>query len=129
MVEKTDVTTPPAVVVSGDLDLAAAPEFARRLRAAERSTSGDVVVDLSAVRFLDCSGVRPLVESRARLGARLVLRSPSPPVLWLLELTELLSYLGVDGQRSRAATEGAAEDPRGPAVPMSRHPSSAVGAP
>lgn len=85
------VRPPPATVLraSREMDLATAPGLQAQLRS-QAQGSGNVVVDLSAVTFMDCSALSPLLEARARLGRRLWLQGPSPPVTRLLELTGLL---------------------------------------
>lgn len=77
------------LVVTGELDLAAAPEFTEVVERAVAGTADEVPVllDLSAVTYLDSSGFRALVDLRAALDARLRLLRPSAPVLRLLELT------------------------------------------
>jgi anti-anti-sigma factor len=76
--------------VSGDLDLETAPELVADVAddvAAERPTS--VVIDLTAVAFVDCAGLRALIE----LAAFLELRSlewcfvPSPTLTHLVAIT------------------------------------------
>ena len=76
-------------------------------------STGDVVVDLSAVGFVDSSGLRVLVEAHQRAEAesrRLVLSGPSRPVLRLLEISGLMGYLhvetpvGDDGPDTQAVT-------------------------
>lgn len=86
------IRPPPATVLhaSGEMDLVAAPGLKAQLRS-QAQGSGDVVVDLSAVTFMDCSALSPLLEARAWLGCRLWLQGPSPPVTRLLELTGLLA--------------------------------------
>ncbi|WP_346279693.1 STAS domain-containing protein [Pseudonocardia sp.] len=68
-------TTPPATLVTlvGDLDTLHAAELRGHLRAVP---AGDLVLDVSGVRFLDAAGLTVLVELHARLeraDARLVL--------------------------------------------------------
>ena len=81
------------LVVSGEVDLATVPELRRRLGGADdRST--ELTVDLSAVTFIDCAGLRPLLEARRRQrarGGRLLLMSPSWAVVRLLQFTGLLA--------------------------------------
>ena len=75
------------LVVSGEVDLATVPELRRRLGGAKTRTP-ELTVDLSAVTFIDCAGLRPLLEARRRQradGGRLVLRSPSWAVVRLLQ--------------------------------------------
>lgn len=83
--------------VAGELDLATAPGLRRRLQRAGAATTGDVVVDLSGVTFMDCSGLAPLLEARARLGDRLWLSEPAWQVTWLLGATELKDAFALVG--------------------------------
>ena len=74
------------VLVAGELDAATGARLIRRLSARPRVR----VLDLSAVTFIDASGLRILL--RATDGAarrRLDLRAPSPSVVRLCELTGL----------------------------------------
>jgi len=60
------------LVVTGELDLASAPEFRRALRTAE--ADGTVTVDLTGVAFIDSVGVGLLIGSGRRVheaGGRL----------------------------------------------------------
>lgn len=89
------LTAPPGspvlVVLTGELDLLTADDVRRRLQDACTGVDGrELVVDLSAVTFIDCSSLTPLMQARARLGARLRLRGCSAPVRRLLRLTGLL---------------------------------------
>jgi len=62
-------------------------------------SSADVVIDLSAVGFVDSSGLRVLVEAHQRAEAeqrRLVLSGSSRPVRRLLEISGLMDYLNVE---------------------------------
>jgi len=79
------------VRASGDIDLAAAPELDRVLRAAVTPDQPDrhLVLDLAAVTFLNGSGLRPLVRARRRLNDRFWLANPSRQVRRLLDLTAL----------------------------------------
>ena len=59
-------------MVTGELDLAAAPEFRRALRTAE--ADGKMTIDLTEVTFLDSVGVGLLIGSGPRVregGGRL----------------------------------------------------------
>ena len=61
-------------------------------------SSGDVVIDLSGVGFVDSSGLRVLLEAHQRAKAearRLVLSGSSRPVLRLFEISGLMEYLNV----------------------------------
>jgi len=91
------------VVVSlrGEHDLSTSPALAEALADASALGSGDVVVDLSGVQFMDAAVIRELVDRREvlRLQSRtLTLRAPSPiawRVLDLCDLTEMVELLAV----------------------------------
>ncbi|MGW2255322.1 STAS domain-containing protein [Kitasatospora sp. NPDC001660] len=75
----------------GEIDLATAPRLRCRLGAAFEA-HGEVVLDLSEVTFMDCSGLGVLVQARHladQYGGRLVLRGVGRPVAKLLKLTSL----------------------------------------
>jgi anti-anti-sigma factor len=79
-----------ALWVRGDVDLASAPELARRIREALCLPVSRVTVDLSAVDFMDSQGLHVLNDARHAAADRriaLVLASPSRPVRRLLEVT------------------------------------------
>ncbi|WP_030398348.1 STAS domain-containing protein [Kitasatospora purpeofusca] len=82
---------PLVVRVGGEIDLAAAPRLRRRLTTVLEARR-EVVLDLSEVTFMDCSGLGVLVRARNqadRSGKRLVLRGVGRPVARLLKLTGL----------------------------------------
>src|SRR3954447_8499420 len=58
----------PGVAVRGDVDVATAPALEDALADAIRESDGALAVDLSAVDFLDSSGLRVLLRARALLG-------------------------------------------------------------
>lgn len=77
---------PGVVVVTGELDAAAAPELAARL-AADRAIE---IVDLREVTFIDLGGLRPLLaaaQDEDRLP--IAIRAPSRAVRRLLALVDL----------------------------------------
>jgi anti-sigma B factor antagonist len=89
-VERHDGITVVAAV--GEIDLATAP----RLRDCLRETSGNVVVDLRAVSFLDSSGIGAFVDARNRLlgqGDHLVLRKPQDGPRRALEIVGLADWI------------------------------------
>lgn len=80
------------VVAEGPLDMSTAPALAAALDSPIESGKTHVVLDMSAVPFVDSMGVHVLVgaarELRQRLG-KLVLVSGDPSVRRLVELTRL----------------------------------------
>jgi anti-anti-sigma factor len=77
--------------LSGEVDLLTAPTLRGRLYDAALGCERMLVVDLSAVTFLDCAGLGPLLEARAYLGGRLRLRGVPWPIRHVLRLTGLLA--------------------------------------
>ena len=93
------------VVVLGDVDLHTADEFGSRLAAASRQGIDSVVVDLSAVTFVDSQGIGALL-----LGARLFGSRPDrfrlvvhrPETRRVFEITSLDQVLPLDSTREEA---------------------------
>jgi anti-sigma B factor antagonist len=78
-----------AVAVRGEVDLVTAPELTAALEERIRRSSGPLVVDLSAVDFLDSCGIHCLVRARALLGRKdrqLAIVCPRANVRRVLEL-------------------------------------------
>lgn len=72
--------------VEGEIDLATADRFASGLRSATQS-DGLVVVDLTAVPFMDSSGLKALLAGSSESSGRLALAlSPESPIASLLEM-------------------------------------------
>ncbi|MEE1783810.1 STAS domain-containing protein [Streptomyces sp. SP17BM10] len=91
----TTLVSPFTVRARGEIDLDTAPRLLREL---ERALAEHhvVVLDLSQVTFMDCSGLGALVQARNqadRGGRRLVLRGVSRPVARILRLTGLTRRL------------------------------------
>lgn len=73
----------------GELDLATCPSFEQALEKAQGSAS-IVSIDLQEATFVDCSGLRVIVQAAARAaatGAKLTLVGPAGQVERLLTLT------------------------------------------
>ena len=79
------------VTASGELDLAGVPAVTTALAEAVTARCRRVVIDASALTFLDAAGLRALCTKPAGRDGDLdvVLRAPSPPVRRLLELTNM----------------------------------------
>ncbi|MFF5919783.1 STAS domain-containing protein [Streptomyces flavochromogenes] len=69
--QMTVKTTPDGiVVVSGEIDSATAPHLSRRLLAALHAHPEGVTLDLAAVTFCDCAGLRAFLRAHAAWAAR-----------------------------------------------------------
>src|SRR5215475_11914166 len=80
------------VAVDGELDLSTAEQLEEALGSAIDDATGPVVLDLAALRFCDSAGLAVIVRTHNQLsglGRRLVIASPSGPVLRVLELSGL----------------------------------------
>src|SRR5215207_5974141 len=80
------------VAPSGELDMACIDAFRSTLAA----LNGRVIVDLSAVTFLDSSSIAVLVQQRKRLrsdGGTLVIRRPHELPRQVLKLTGLGDWI------------------------------------
>lgn len=93
--ESSRLETTLALVLAGEIDSYTAPDLADLL-----AKYPDVdVVDLRDVSFIDSSGLRVLVEvhqQRNDADRTLTLRSPSPAVQRLLEISGVAKHLTVD---------------------------------
>lgn len=84
------------VRLAGDLDLATAPDFVRAVSCLD-GTSGDLIVDLAGVEFLDSSGLRAIFDvARTMEGrGRVVLRNPPPQARRVLELVGAATFVEI----------------------------------
>ena len=99
---------PRVVRLGGDLDLATADAARDTIKQAVDATTSDrVEVDLSAVPFLDSSGIRALIQARKyafERGVSLVLARPTESVHRVLTTLGLHEFLDVQfGQSSPAS--------------------------
>jgi anti-anti-sigma factor len=80
------------VVLEGELDIAAVVELEPELEHLERDAPALIVLDLSALTFLDSSGIRMILAADARAreqGRRLALVPGPEPVHRIFELALL----------------------------------------
>jgi anti-sigma B factor antagonist len=78
------------LIVTGQIDMANAGTFRRQLLAVAADAHSPAFVDLSAVTFIDSSGLNALVAVRRSLeetDTSLVLLNPSPACQRVLEIT------------------------------------------
>ena len=86
------------LVLEGEIDAHTAPDLAARYVELPAG-DGDFVMDMSKVDFMDSSGLRVIIELHQRAeqaSRRLVLRTPSQPVIRLIEVSGLNGHLHVD---------------------------------
>ena len=85
------------LAAAGEIDLATAPQLGDAIHAANGVNR--VVVDLSAVTFIDSSGLNALVHGQRSLADRdisLRVVSPTDKVVYkVFEMTRLTSQLGI----------------------------------
>jgi anti-sigma B factor antagonist len=80
------------LTITGELDVATAPQVRNEIVALLTDGATDLVLDLTGVPFVDSFGLGVLVGALKRTrnsGGRLVLVTTEPPVLQLLALTGL----------------------------------------
>lgn len=78
----------------GELDLASAPRLDQRLRDAQTSGAGRVMVDLRGLEFFDSAGLHVLLDAHQRLrdgGQALHLRRGPKAVQRMFELTHTMA--------------------------------------
>jgi anti-anti-sigma factor len=78
------------VRLEGEIDLASIGQVDAQLMSAEEAAADSLVLDLTAVTFIDSSGLRSILTAHERLesrGATLVVVKPPPHVFKLFELT------------------------------------------
>jgi anti-sigma B factor antagonist len=86
------------LVVSGELDLASTPEFAAAVERALESQARVLVIDLSALEFIDSTGVRALVKGYERAidhGKQCSVVNGGPQVSRILEMTGVDRQMGI----------------------------------
>lgn len=93
------------VVVEGQVDMHTSPELRRHLRSALDARANPLVADLSAVGFIDSSGLATLIEALqgvGRYGGRLRLVGLTPAVRNLFHLSSLTSIFDIRETRDEA---------------------------
>ncbi len=80
------------LALAGRVDAHTVPQLQNRIQTVSTASSSNLVVDLSAVDFMDSSGLAALVQGMRRChatGGRFCLSNPQQPVRMVLELTRL----------------------------------------
>lgn len=89
---------PVIVTLRGELDIASAPALREQLLSLLRPGASQLVIDLSAIRYADASGLAVLVGSQRRavlLGGALRLAGPQPEVARVLAVTGISRHLDI----------------------------------
>lgn len=120
------ISLPPGtarVLVTGEVDLATAPELRERLLGVLHTQGPAVLdIDLAEVTFMGCAGVGALVavnNAAIHAGCQVRVCHPQPIVRRVLELTGLLGVFAVEPQ----------PPPAGPQHPPGRVPTATPAAP
>lgn len=96
----------PIVCVRGEIDLRSSPELLSRLVEVSDALPPRVVVDLSAVSYVDSSGVGTLVQVKRRIdrkGGRIILSGLQPRVRSVFEITKLDKFFTITDSLDAAA--------------------------
>lgn len=84
------------VSLAGDLDLLSVTVLQEALNAAETLAPAELILDLTALTFLDSTGLHCIVRAHDRAkqaGRRLFLVPGSAHIQWVLELTGMDKHL------------------------------------
>jgi anti-anti-sigma factor len=86
------------VTLSGELDMATAPDLATVLASLMGQGPDQVILDLSALSFIDSSGIAVLVASQHKMiehGRHLTLHGARPHAMKVFEIAGLVEFLNV----------------------------------
>jgi anti-sigma B factor antagonist len=105
------------VVACGEIDLYTAPRLREVLLVAVTSSAHRVVVDLSAVTFVDPIGLGTLASASKRTrtahGSVCLVVGPSVAIRRILEVTRLTDLFEIHATLAEAVTEATVGDPPG----------------
>jgi anti-anti-sigma factor len=106
--ERRSLGGAPGMIVCGEVDIHTVPQLSAALDEAIRESDGAFVVDLTALDFLDSTGISALVRARALLARddrALAVVCPPGPVRRIFEVAGIADLLALFD--SRAAVEEA----------------------
>jgi anti-sigma B factor antagonist len=101
----TPVGGHPVVALGGELDITGAAAAVAAITAAV-GAGQRLIIDLAALEFIDCSGVRALLCAQRlarRAGGDVLLAAPQDPVLRLVTLLRLADVPGAHASVAAAA--------------------------
>ena len=104
-----DVTPQPtpdgvSLRLAGEMDVATARHLPEIVRTLPAHLVRHVRLNLAELTFIDASGLTALIETRKLVhgrGGRLSLQDPRPPLVRLLEITDLAATFGVATNTAR----------------------------
>jgi anti-sigma B factor antagonist len=106
------------VVASGELDIASAPDLLSAVAVIAQPGMNAIAIDLSALTFIDSSGINALrtaVRSANARGVRAIVAAPSERVQKVLELVKLADILPLEATVAtgfaRLEAEGSMDSP------------------
>ncbi len=95
-VERTDDGSgPPVIRLGGELDISNIPVVETELTSLLATAGGCAVFDLSALEFMDSSGIALLLRAREQVG-EVVVRNPSAIIQRIIEATGLGDTLPIE---------------------------------
>ena len=100
-----DAGPAPVVTVSGEIDIAAAPQLRQHLMQLVERPCKTIIVDLAEVQFMDSTGLNVFSAVRKRMQAldgRLILAGAQPPVIRLFQLSAMDRLFTIVGDREEA---------------------------
>jgi anti-sigma B factor antagonist len=124
-----------AVELEGELDLAAQTSLHGVIERALARSPAVLSLDLSRVTFIDCSGLRIIVEAADRCASRnarlTIVPGPAPVQRFfeILGLTAVLPFVSGDGGRPRAPNDSPRRDGRERPLPPPEAPTGAASGP
>jgi anti-anti-sigma factor len=93
--------------IGGEVDLATCPLLQAIVVDLVDRGCHQLIIDLERVSFLDCAGIRVLVDARRRVqehGGSVTLVRPRPPVWRVLALTGMTEVFPIDTSLGEALT-------------------------
>lgn len=107
----TDGPSATTLTVGGEIDIANADEFGRELAKAAETTDAGLVLDLTAVTYLDSAGLGELFGLASRMAERgaavaivVPMESPLRRLFRIVELEEVASLVDTHEAAARVAT-------------------------
>lgn len=99
VVEQVDLPGTVMLIATGEFDLATASLLDDALSRINPAPAMSIIVDLSAVPFMDCAALGTLLDGSQRArsaGCSFTVANPQRPVRRLFDVTELRHLLAVD---------------------------------